>query len=110
MYFFKDLDNIMIDYIMPVFNEVFMPPISLMNLHMKETVDEKYKKIFKSIPKSLNGSAVGYEMLELPKKLSQDDSGYLSVGFKIDELEDSIMDYLDKEIDNYINNNEYIEY
>lgn len=106
---YKDIDNIMLDYIMPAMNEVFHPPISLFNLGMKKDNNNKnYGKSF-PIPRSLKGSAIGYEILELPYNFESIDTGYLKVGFRIENIESSVMGYVDKEIKKYIEENRYIE-
>jgi len=102
--FYKDVDNIMREYILPSFNDVFSPPLSLFNLGMKK--DDEFSKV---IPKSLNGSAIGYTIIELPKKYSEPEKGYLSVGFEIVDLyRDGIIQSLNEKIESYIENNKYI--
>ena len=64
--FRKDLDNIMLEYIMPAMNEIFYPPISLFNIGMEDTLSHENQILSFNIPKSLNGSAIGYEIIELP--------------------------------------------
>jgi len=76
--FFKDLDNIMLDYIMPSFNSVFCPPLTPHNLHMNPSVE-----FLDSVPKSLNGSALGYEIIELPPSFTGIPKGSINVGFKL---------------------------
>lgn len=101
--FYKDVDNIMLEYILPCFNDVFSPPLSLMNLHLKRS------KEFSAIPKSLNGSAMGYEILELPKKYSTEKKGFINMGFKVVNLErDGIIESMDRKIDTYIKECEYL--
>ena len=76
--FFKDLDNIMLDYIMPSFNSVFCPPLTPHNLHMDPNIE-----FLESVPKSLNGSAIGYEIIELPSSFTGISRGSVNVGFKL---------------------------
>lgn len=103
--FYKDLDNIMLEYILPIFNDIFTPPLSLLNLHMREN-DE----FSKAIPKSLNGSAMGYVIIELPKKYSEQRKGFLSVGFEVVDLDrEGLIQSIDKKIESYIENNEYLD-
>lgn len=106
---YKDIDNIMLEYIMPAFNEVFKPPLTIMNVHKRKPIDEVQAIFFNSVPKSLEGSAIGYEILQLPKKFSIYEEGFVSVGFKVNDVTDSIMEYTDREIERYINENRYIE-
>lgn len=105
--FYKDIDNIMLEYILPIFNEIFTPPLSLLNLHMNER-KEGLSRFTDALPKSLNGSAMGYEIIELPKKYSESEKGFLSVGFRIVDLEDSMIQWIDEKIESYIENNKYV--
>jgi|GEM_PF-1753416 Holliday junction resolvase RusA-like endonuclease len=105
---YKDIDNIMLEYIMPAMNEVFNPPISMFNMSMEEKRKKGYHKPI-PIPESLNGSAIGYEVLELPYNFSQSETGFLRVGFKIENIDRSIMSYIDSEIDKYIKENQYVD-
>jgi hypothetical protein len=106
---YKDIDNIMLEYIMPAMNEVFRPPVSLFNIGMDDHDDNDFNRRAGSIPKSLNGSAIGYEIMELPYDFSETDTGFIIVGFKIETTESSVTDYIDKEIDQYMTKNQYIE-
>ncbi len=106
---YKDIDNIMLEYIMPSINEVFSPPISIFNTHMKKPIKDEFIYCNKAIPKSLNGSSIGYEIIELPDSFSEEKSGFLNIGFKIENVERSIMEYIDHEIDNYIENNQNVD-
>ncbi len=36
-----------------------------------------------AIPKTLEGSAIGYEIIELPNSMADDEEGYLSIGFML---------------------------
>jgi len=104
--FYKDLDNIMLEYILPSFNEVFAPPLSLLNLHMREN-----HEFSKAIPKSLNGSAMGYVIIELPKKYSEAQKGFLNVGFEVVDLDrEGLIQSIDQKIESYIENNEYVDW
>ena len=99
--FFKDLDNIMLEYVLPVFNETFIPPLSLLNLHM-----QKNDRISQAVPKSLNGSAMGYVIVELPKKYSEIQKGFLSVGFEVIDLDkEGLIQSVDKKIKSYMEYN-----
>ncbi|MEW6658488.1 MAG: hypothetical protein AB1424_07485 [Thermodesulfobacteriota bacterium] len=70
--------------------------------------NERDRKSF-PVPRSLRGSAIGYEIMELPYNFESIDTGYLKVGFRIDDIEDSVMDYVDDKINKYIKENLYIE-
>jgi hypothetical protein len=103
--FYKDVDNIMLEYILPIFNDIFTPPITLLNLHMR-----KKDKFSTAIPKSLNGSAMGYVIIELPKKYSKQRKGFLSVGFEVVDFDrEGLIQSIDKKIESYIENYEYLD-
>lgn len=91
---YKDIDNIMLEYIVPGINQVFLPPIALFNLD-----PSRYKT---AAPKSLHGSAIGYEILELPQKFDDSGTGYIALGFNMDTGDTSTMDYVDKTISRYL--------
>lgn len=102
--FFKDLDNIMLEYVLPTFNDTFTPPLSLLNLHMRNN-----DKFSQAVPKSLNGSAMGFVITELPKKYSESQKGFLSVGFEVIDLEkEGIIQSVDNKIESYMKNNQYV--
>lgn len=104
--FYKDVDNIMLEYILPIFNEIFTPPLTLLNLHMREKKD----KFSTAIPKSLNDSAIGYVIIQLPKKYSKQQNGFLSVGFEVVDLDrEGLIESIDKKIESYIENYEYLD-
>ena len=95
----------MLEYILPSFNDIFTPPLSLLNLHMR-----KNDEFSKAIPKSLSGSAMGYVIIELPKKYSEQRKGFLSVGFEVVDLDrEGLIQSIDKKIESYIKNNEYLD-
>lgn len=90
----KDIDNILLEYILPVVNKVFVPPAS--PYRMTEINSN-------SIPlsKDLNGLCIGYEILEIPRS---DDvpNGDLYLGFKFDLIRDPLMDQTEKFIEKYL--------
>ncbi len=102
---YKDIDNIMLEYIMPAMNEIFRPPISLFGLAQEDRHGKKINDRSISNPKSLNGSAIGYEIIELPFNFSNSDNGFMKIGFKIEIMESSAMCYIDEEIDKYMAEN-----
>ena len=104
---YKDIDNIMLEYIMPAMNDIYRPPVSLFGMGMSAC--EKNDFIRSSAPKSLNGSAIGYEIIELPYNFAKVDTGFIIVGFKIEDMESSIIDYVDEKIEKYMEENEYLE-
>lgn len=100
---YKDIDNIMLDYILPSFNDVFNPPLSVLNLHMK--MNDEFSK---AIPKSLNGSAMGYVVIELPK--SEERMGFLSIGFEVvDHDRKGLVQWVDEKVGWYIKNSGYLD-
>lgn len=105
---YKDLDNIMLEYIMPTMNEIFQPPISLFNLVSEEINNKKINNHLFSVPKSLEGSAIGYEIIELPYNFSKSDTCSIIIGFKIETTRKSLMSLTDEKIDKYIKENQYI--
>ena len=91
---YKDIDNIMLEYVVPGINQVFLPPITLFNLDPGR---------FKTVaPKSLHGSAIGYEIIELPHKFDDSGTGYIALGFKMDTGDTSTMEYVDRTISRYL--------
>jgi hypothetical protein len=106
---YKDIDNIMLEYIMPAMNKVFRPPISLFNIGMEDRSSNEVREKSITIPKSLNGSAIGYEVIELPHNFANTDTGFLKIGFKIEDVESSIMEYIDDQIDKYMSKNRYMD-
>ncbi|MFC2161630.1 hypothetical protein ACFLRX_08270 [Acidobacteriota bacterium] len=105
---YKDIDNIMLEYIMPTMNEIFRPPVSIFNLAMEDKCGKIINDLLISNPKSLNGSAIGYEIIELPFNFSTSDTGFIKIGFKIEIEESSVMDYIDEEINKYMEENQYV--
>lgn len=105
---YKDIDNIMLEYIMPAMNEIFRPPVSLFDIGTQRN-DNEINHRAGSIPKSLNGSAIGYEIIELPYDFSKADTGFIAVGFKIENVESSVMQYVDEKIEKYMAETQYME-
>jgi len=102
--FYVDVDNIMLKYVCPIFNDIFIPPLTMLNLHMKK--EDKYSA---AIPKSLNGSATGYVIIELPKKYSKLQKGFLSVGFEVVDFDkEGLIQSIDKKIESYMESCEYL--
>ena len=89
------------NYLVPAFNKVFSPPITLYGLTSENAKDERLRQVLKKYPKSLHGSAVGYEIIELPKKFPEP-TGFLTVGFHLTEFGRSLMDTTDEVIDTYM--------
>lgn len=103
--FYIDVDNIMLKYVSPIFNDIFIPSLTMLNLHMKKK--DKYSAAY---PKSLNGSATGYVIIELPKKYSKAQKGFLSVGFEvIDFNKEGLIQSIDEKIKSYMESCEYLD-
>jgi hypothetical protein len=75
------------EYVMPTINETFHPPSSLYGAKPRP---------------GLEGACLGYEILELPRRSTDEKAGFLTVGFRIEITNRSIMQYLDNEIDAYV--------
>jgi len=105
---YKDIDNIMLEYIMPAMNEIFHPPILLFDLEMEDRCNKRIIDCSFSNPKSLKGSAIGYEIIELPFNFSNSETGFIKIGFKIEIEGSSVMDYIDEKIDKYMEENQYV--
>lgn len=95
---YKDIDNIMLEYVVPGINQVFLPPITLFNLD-----PDRFKSV---APKSLRGSAIGYEIIELPQKFDATGTGYIALGFKMDTGDTSTMEYVDRTISRYLSSDQ----
>ena len=82
--FHKDLDNIMREFIIPIFHEEFKPPIShLSNANLNSIKDEEMlnniKKMKSKIPKSIEHSIVKYEIFEIPRAPDDKEDGFISM-------------------------------
>lgn len=83
--FFKDLDNIMREHILPIFNEEFKPPptfISTIELDKisDKTLREKFQQKIDGLPKSVKYSVTGYEIIEIPRHQKDRDNGFINIG------------------------------
>ncbi len=96
----KDIDNIVLQYLIPVVNKLMNPKCCLFNQNknMEELSDNKSNsRIIK------NSSCVGYEIIRIPPKHnSADGQLYLTFKYANDE---SIIDSVEKKIDEIINEN-----
>ena len=93
----KDIDNILLDYIVPVVNQVMHPPITIGNIQEYDDFDGIKKKPVLVNDKS--GQIVGYEILKLNKSFSK--SGYLTIGFKQSIMNESIISECYKQLDDH---------
>jgi Holliday junction resolvase RusA-like endonuclease len=85
---YKDLDNIMREYIIPLMNDVFSPPTSYMNLGMGKELAP--------------GSSIGYEVLEIGRSKASSPEGFIAIGLKMESFGESIMQKASDYIDNYV--------
>ena len=93
----KDIDNILLDYIVPVVNQVMNPPATIGNIQEYEDLDGIKKKPV--LIKDKSGQIVGYEILKLKKNFSK--TGYLTIGFKQLIINDSIISECYQQLDDY---------
>ena len=99
----KDIDNILLEYILPVVNTVFSPPASLYGL-TESKFDTESTKI--PLAKDKNGLSIGYEILKIPYHKDVP-NGELFFGFKFDFNEETLMDQTENFIDEYLPNGYY---
>ena len=96
----KDIDNILLEYIMPVANDILNPPASLYRI----TEFEDYitnKTISAPLAKDKNGISIGYEILRVPQ-FTKNENGEIYLTFRLSSYEDSIIDDAKKTIDEYL--------
>lgn len=98
----KDVDNVMLEYLIPSFNEIFVPPASPFRLKQYEVDGEKRLPV---LEKEMVGNAIGYEVLRIPPKASKKEPGEVHLGFRLDYRE-SLMDKCDEVIDDYLNSDD----
>ncbi len=93
----KDIDNILLDYIVPVVNQEMHPPVTIGNIQEYEDFDGIKKKPILVNDKS--GQIVGYEILKLKKNFSK--TGYLTIGFKQSIITESIISNCYEKLNDY---------
>lgn len=93
----KDIDNILLYYIVPVVNQLMTPPITIGGIKEYEDFNGNKKKPV--LINDKNGQIVGYEILKLNKNFSK--TGYLTIGFKQSICDDSIISNCYKQLDDY---------
>jgi len=93
----KDIDNILLDYIVPVVNQVMTPPITIGGIKEYEDFNGNKKKPV--LINDKNGQIIGYEILKVNKNFSK--TGYLTIGFKQSICNDSIISNCYKQLDDY---------
>jgi hypothetical protein len=80
--FYKDLDNIIREFILPVFHEEFKPPPTHASIFDSEEINDNkpLKEMIERIPKSVPYSVAGYEIVEIPRHPEDKEDGLLVVG------------------------------
>lgn len=91
----KDVDNIMLDYLVPAFNEVFAPPASIFRLKEYEHDGNKHVHI---LAREMDGQAIGFEIVQIPRMKKRHEPGEVYVGFRLDGIGDSLIDLCDRQI------------
>lgn len=96
----KDIDNILLEYIMPVANDILNPPASLYRITEYEDFITK-KTIFSPLAKDKNGISIGYEILRVPQ-FNDNKNGEIYLTFRLSSNEDSLIDDAQRTIDKYL--------
>ncbi len=80
--FYKDLDNIIRDFILPIFHEVFRPPPTHGSVFTSVEYEDgdPLEGMIRDIPKSVPYSVAGYEIVEIPRHSDNEEDGFLIVG------------------------------
>lgn len=80
--FYKDLDNIIRDFILPIFHDEFRPPPThgaiLSSVEYED--GDPLEGMIRDIPKSVPYSVAGYEIVEIPRNPNDEEDGFLVVG------------------------------
>ncbi len=99
----KDIDNILLEYILPKVNTVFSPPASSYGL-TEYSIDSVVRKV--PLAKDMKGQPIGYEILKLPFDIDSPD-GELFFGFNFDYNDDTLMNQTEKFLDEYLPHGHY---
>lgn len=80
--FYKDLDNIIGDFILPIFHEEFRPPPthSAILSSVEYADGDPLEGMIRDIPKSVPYSVAGYEIVEIPRHPNDEENGFLVIG------------------------------
>ncbi|MBW1677721.1 MAG: hypothetical protein JRJ79_14240 [Deltaproteobacteria bacterium] len=80
--FYKDLDNIIRDFILPIFHEEFRPPPTHGSVFTSVEYEDgdPLEGMIRDIPKSVPYSVAGYEIVEIPRHPDDEEDGFLVVG------------------------------
>jgi hypothetical protein len=91
---YKDLDNIMLEYVAPAINQVYHPPVANSQAPHLKTMD---------------GNAIGYEIIEVPRRREDDSDGFIAIGLRIEQYSEGLMSISDSAIDKYMKEHKYQE-
>lgn len=80
--FYKDLDNIIRDFILPIFHDEFKPPPTHGSVFSSAEYEDgdPLEGMIRDIPKSVPYSVAGYEIVEIPRHPNDEEDGFLVVG------------------------------
>lgn len=96
----KDIDNILLEYIMPIANDILNPPASLYRI--TEYRDFTSTEIVSApLSKDKNGISIGYEILRVPQ-FNDNENGEIFLALRLSSFEDTIIDNAQKIIDEYL--------
>lgn len=96
----KDIDNILLEYIMPVANDILNPPASLYRITEYKDFSSN-ETLSAPLSKDKNGISIGYEILRVPQ-FTDNENGEIFLTFKLSSYEESILDNAQKIIDEYL--------
>lgn len=96
----KDIDNILLEYVMPIVNDVLNPPASLHGITEYSDFISGDKRSA-PLAKDKKGTSIGYEIIRVPQ-FSENEEGVIYLGFRLDAYEDTIIDYAQNQIDKYL--------
>lgn len=102
--FYKDLDNILRDFLLPAFHKEFEPPPTHVSI-LRDSIypiDDRLKEMINKIPKSIQHSVAGYEIIEIPRQLEDEEDGFLVIAISSgSSLISSLWHEIDKIIDTW---------
>jgi hypothetical protein len=96
----KDIDNILLEYIMPITNDILCPPASLYRIkEFRDPISDEIKSV--PLAKDKNGISIGYEIIRVPQ-FDNNEEGEIYLTFKLSSYKDSIIDNAQRKIDMYL--------
>jgi len=96
----KDIDNILLEYIMPIANDILNPPASLYRItEFNDFISGKKKST--PLAKDKNGISIGYEIIRVPQ-FNSNENGEIYLTFRLSSYDDSIIDNAQHKIDIYL--------